>query len=219
MSIHPDTQRAFEVHVGAYIEEECSELPLIEHKELRSLLPWKDLEVVCIGCGGGDECAFFIRHGAKSVLGVEPSHALTEIARLRHPGIEFKTADFETLKYQPKTADVIYCAHVLHYLPEWRESLAVAKQLLRDGGHLLITLHHPLEWALSSSSFIQQPRYLSIESVRAKFFGSCEVVYYPRPISLMLNAFAEAKLKLVSCSEPKPDNSEVPLFVSFLLQA
>ena len=54
-----------------------------EWETLRKLLPdFKDKRVLDLGCGYGWHCIYAMEHGASSVVGVDISHKMLEVAKI-----------------------------------------------------------------------------------------------------------------------------------------
>ena len=64
-----------------------------EWETLRKLLPdFKDKRVLDLGCGYGWHCIYAMEHGASSVVGVDISHKMLEVAKEKthFPQVEYK---------------------------------------------------------------------------------------------------------------------------------
>lgn len=74
-----------------------------EWETLRKLLPdFKDKRVLDLGCGYGWHCIYAMEHGASSVVGVDISHKMLEVAKEKthFPQVEYKCCAIEDVNSQ-----------------------------------------------------------------------------------------------------------------------
>ena len=94
-----------------------------------------------VGCGGGLLAESLAGEGAESILGVDASEEMLEVARLHA-----MAGDLSNLEYRRGTAeelegqfDVVCCLEVLEHVPRPTELIAACARLTRPGGHLLVS--------------------------------------------------------------------------------
>ena len=94
-----------------------------------------------VGCGGGLLTESLAGEGADSVLGLDASEEMLEVARLHA-----MAGDFSNLEYRRGTAeelegefDVVCCLEVLEHVPRPAELIAACARLTRPGGYLLVS--------------------------------------------------------------------------------
>ena len=81
-----------------------------EWETLRKLLPdFKDKRVLDLGCGYGWHCIYAMEHGASSVVGVDISHKMLEVAKEKthFPQVEYKCCAIEDVEFPEESFDVI----------------------------------------------------------------------------------------------------------------
>ncbi|MBS8048932.1 class I SAM-dependent methyltransferase, partial [Streptococcus suis] len=81
-----------------------------EWETLRKLLPdFKDKRVLDLGCGYGWHCIYAMEHGASSVVGVDISHKMLEVAKgkTHFPQIEYECCAIEDVDFPEESFDVI----------------------------------------------------------------------------------------------------------------
>lgn len=94
-----------------------------------------------VGCGGGLLSESLAAGGADSVLGLDASQEMLEVARLHA-----EAGNVKNLEYQLGAAeelngefDVVCCLEVLEHVPRPGELLAECSRLTRPGGHVFIS--------------------------------------------------------------------------------
>ena len=92
-----------------------------EWETLRKLLPdFKDKRVLDLGCGYGWHCIYAMEHGASSVVGVDISHKMLEVAKEKthFPQVEYKCCAIEDVEFPEESFDVILSSLAFHYKRE-----------------------------------------------------------------------------------------------------
>jgi len=131
--------------------------------------------VLDVGCGAGQELLPFVRERGAAGVGVDNSPDAGRAARslfAEHaPGarVAFLRAEAEALPFAPGTFDVVVCRLALPYMNNAR-SLSEMARVLREGGVLLLKIHHPRYYlgeaaravaSLSPLSFVHAARVLA----------------------------------------------------------
>ncbi|MBS0123268.1 methyltransferase domain-containing protein [Thetidibacter halocola] len=116
-------------------------LPLID-AYLDRLDPPEGGLIVDIGCGtGGVTRRIADRFGQASVLGIEPSNALTDKARALvgdRANLEFRLGDGAALGLADASADIAILHTVLSHVADPAPLVAEAARILRPGGTLVV---------------------------------------------------------------------------------
>ena len=117
----------------------------LEKRFLEMLLPpVAGLDVVDLGCGTGRWLALFQGMQPKSLLGVDSSAEMLEVARRKLRGAaRFEHADCAEASFESCSADLVLCNFVLSYLEDAGAFVAKVRKLLRAGGSVFITDVHP----------------------------------------------------------------------------
>jgi len=115
---------------------------------LTDLLPEPDgLRVLDAGCGDGSHAAALADRGA-DVIGVDASEGMVDRARERYGDrdrLEFRRGDL-TEGLDPIAddgVDLILCQHVLSHVPALEPVAAEFARVLRPGGSVVLSTHHP----------------------------------------------------------------------------
>ncbi|MGE5392286.1 MAG: class I SAM-dependent methyltransferase [Candidatus Saccharibacteria bacterium] len=181
------------------------------------------LEVLCIGCGSGEECDRLKKLGAAKVVGIDISRGLIEQAKYAFPGVEFLVMDMEKMNFPDSSFDFIYSSLTLHYAKEWTGILRNAFRILRLEGRVLFSTHHPIKWGAESAREGKRSSvllgyykyddekekweifgdYLNTRRVQGKWFDELEVAYYHKPLSEILREIRESGFVVSDFLEPK----------------
>jgi SAM-dependent methyltransferase len=192
----------------------------LERPAVRSLIPipLSDLTILDAGCGSGAHAHWLLDHGA-DVIGFDLSPAMIEETQRRCPGRgRFFVADFaEPLPLEPRSVDGITCSLALHYLRDWTVPLRSFADVLRPDGWAVISLEHPFGPPLMS----QKGGYFDTELVSDTWTKAGVVVtqwYWRRPLSAVMDAFADQGFVVERIVEAQPSAEAVRRFPDELTQ-
>ena len=111
-------------------------------------------DVVDVACGTGDLSIAFAKAGARSVLGVDFTQAMLDIAvtktRIQGYSIEYLQGDAMHLALPDASADIVSIAFGIRNVQEPTKALAEFYRILRPGGRLTI-----LEFSTPPNSLIR----------------------------------------------------------------
>lgn len=192
---------------------------LIIDPALAALLP--DLSgktVLDLGCGDGKHCADFIVRGAKTVVGIDISEKMLQIAQTQNANdairyIKMSMTDIAGLQ---ETFDFIYSNMAFHYIEDFAAFAKTLFNILNPGGLLLFSQEHPVITATMDGkghfnkslsgkklSYVFSDYGIPGERVTRWFVDG--VVKYHRRISDILNALTSAGFVIESVEEPLPE--------------
>jgi SAM-dependent methyltransferase len=162
--------------------------------------------VLDVGCASGGLSEGFVERGA-SVVGIDLNPRLIERARERLGSrAEFRVADISApLAFESSSFDVVAASLVLHYLKDWGPSLREFARILRPGGHLVLSTHHPtqdVEIATPPAPYFET---VLLTDTWRKGGQEFQVRFYHRPISAIVDALADAGFLIERIPEPVPD--------------
>ncbi|MCD2187984.1 class I SAM-dependent methyltransferase [Actinomycetospora soli] len=163
------------------------------------------LDVLDLGCGPGVTTAALVGRGAR-VTGVDGSAPLVAHAQGLSDAA-FVVHDLAApLPFPPTTFDLVVSGLVLHYLPDWSAVLGEVARVLRPGGRLVASVHHPLTDVDIPSL---EPHGTYLESYRVADtwrLGDEDVVvrFFHHPLGAMTAWIAGAGLALTDLVEPRP---------------
>lgn len=163
--------------------------------------------VLELGCAAGGLTEQLVAAGAE-VVGLDREPRLIDLARRRlGSAADFRVADLDEPLSMLETAsmDCVVASLVLHYLEDWAPLLGELHRLLRPGGALVFSIHHPITgWALSD-----QADYHCVELIQETWDWDGVPVtaqMYRRPLSAIFGSLRDAGFAVETVDEPLPDS-------------
>jgi len=171
------------------------------------------LNVLDVGCGTGYLSRKLYEQGA-SVVGIDFSNKMIQIARSKTPFIDFRVDSCSNLTtVKDSSVDVIIANYVLMDTPDLDGTMNAFYRVLQDKGIAIIIFSHPcfpqgsttvtseedgIDYHWNSSYFDQEKR---IDPPWAHF--KSEFIWFHRPLSDYWKAFKVAGFNVVDFEEPR----------------
>jgi len=158
-------------------------------------------------CGTG-------RHAAKlselghSVIGVDTTDAMLEIARKKVPDADFRRGRLEDLPLDDESVDVVTCSLALTHVPDLGPVMREFARVLRPGGTVVLSDMHPFNTMMGGG-------IAGWGSDITK--GIPYVVNLVHQMSDYVAAFNAAGLSIVACVEPRFGDAQVERVPSYAL--
>jgi len=187
---------------------------------LRAMLPpLAGLRVVDLGCGFGWFSRWAAAEGAASVLGLDVSQRMLEVAvrETADPRITYRRADLDAVELDAGAFDLAYSSLALHYLVDVDRLLAGVRTALGPGGVLVASVEHPIYTAPSDPAFVSGPsgrpvwpvdRYLD-RGRRVTDWLAPGVVKYHRTLSDYVGGLLAAGFTLTALEEWGPTDEQL----------
>ncbi len=161
------------------------------------------LQVLDAGCSAGWYSQQFADRGAK-VTSVDMSREMVSLTKkLMCNRAEVLCLDLEKpLPFEDSSYDMIISSLTLHYLKNWRETFSEFSRILKPGGSLLLSIHHPL----TDLQLLKNAHYFSTELIVDEWHKegkTYEVPFYRRPLSEIFNTLLP-HFVIKKVVEPKP---------------
>jgi SAM-dependent methyltransferase len=181
---------------------------LYERPATMQLLPDVDgARVLDAGCAAGWYSIELARRGA-TVTAIDSSATLVDYAKRRietaklGDQIALRVADLsEPLDFiADNTMDGIVSSLVLHYIRDWGPTLLEFRRILKPGGWLLFSTHHP---ATDARRF-EPERYLETELIDDYWEWVGTVRFFRRPLSGVIQSVVDAGFVIEKLVEPLP---------------
>lgn len=166
--------------------------------------------VLDAGCGSGPLAAR-LQAGGATLTGFDASPTMVALARGRlGAGADLHVADLaEPLPFPDAAFDDVVASLVLHYLREWSAPLCELHRVLRPGGRLIASVHHPIMHKMlhPEADYFAEVQW----SEEYTFAGQQGVLsYWHKPLHAMVEAFTDAGYAITTISEPPYDPDTPP---------
>lgn len=159
--------------------------------------------VLDAGCGPGILAEILVERGAR-VTALDVSTEMARLARRRlgdRAGV--LRADLgEPLPLAPASFDLVVASLVLHYLRDWAGPLGELHRVLRPGGRLVASIHHPFAYRHLAVGSYHALELVADEWVKGGTAYS--VHFYHRPLGQVVDAVVGAGFALERLAEPRP---------------
>jgi ubiquinone/menaquinone biosynthesis C-methylase UbiE len=178
---------------------------LYERPATLALLPdVEGMHVLDAGCGSGWYADWLVRHGA-NVVAVDRSAQMVTLAERRLNGrAQVMQGDVSALAslVHNGTFDLIVSSLVLHYLADLPAIFAEWARVLKPGGSLVFSTHHPVRPAS-----LLDPGYLQAQLIEERWGWLGEMMrYYQRPLCDLTEPLAAAGFVIERMCEPTPSD-------------
>lgn len=173
-----------------------------ERPAMLSLLPpLAGLEVLDVGCGSGWYAETMIAAGARvTSFDLNPEFVSLARARLGDRGQVHRADLAEPLGFAATGAfDLVVAPLVLHYLEDWRRPFAEFARVLRPGGRLVFSTHHPfMDWRT-----FDLPDYFATVAVEDEW-DIGKVRFWRRPLTRIVDDLGATGFVVERLVEPQP---------------
>lgn len=191
---------------------------LLEQPAMMNLLPdLKGKTVLDLGCGFGIDCKYFADNGAKSIVGVDISKKMINLAKEINSDtkIEYINMSISDISKLDIKFDLIYSSLAFHYIEDFEGLMNNAFSLLNNNGILLFSQEHPIVTCSvnDSNHYINDEKnkpcaYViydySVSGKRKTFWYVDGVEKYHRTFSEIINAVINAGFTVEKVEEPLP---------------
>lgn len=175
-----------------------------ERPAVRALLgDVRGLDVLDAGCAAGEHSAWLVANGAR-VVALDASEAMVRLARARLGAtVRVLRADLaRPLPLADASFDVVVSSLTLHYVERWVPALRELARVLRPGGRLVVSTHHPF----LTLDMVED--YHALQRVDDAFRDFADepvpVRYFHRPLEQIVADVREAGFVLRGLREPRP---------------
>jgi SAM-dependent methyltransferase len=181
--------------------------PGVPTDDLGMLPEVDDLDVVELGCGGGQLGVGVAERGAGEVIGVDLSRSQLEFATelvVEHDvPMTVLEGDVQRLPLADDVADLAVSAYVLQWVPSLEATFAEAARILRPGGTLVCSLPHPFYGVFDTENGGFERSYHTPEAVRYDESGiDADQILHYRRVSDLLKALRDTGFTLDRFVEP-----------------
>ncbi|MHA2206679.1 MAG: class I SAM-dependent methyltransferase [Candidatus Thorarchaeota archaeon] len=152
-----------DVHYGPYGPGE---------KELGVIGGVQDLDVLELGCGGGQNIIVLKKWGARTAVGFDNSESQLNYARKlaesQNVDVRFIKGNMEDLSdFSDSTFDLVVSSHAMNYVNDIQAVFNESSRVMRTGGRIVVCLTHPI-WnvvadALEGRALCELKNYFMLE--------------------------------------------------------
>ncbi|EGG36267.1 class I SAM-dependent methyltransferase [Paenibacillus sp. HGF5] len=201
--------KAYDKLAGDYerhVDSQSGHNAFYERPAMLGMLP-KNMErmsVLDAGCAAGWYTEQLIQRGAR-VTAIDLSPSMIEACK-RRVGSEatIVACDLtEALPFANEAFDYIVSSLTLHYIEEWLPTFREFQRVLKPGGSLIFSVHHPF---MDFKHFDRQDyfaRELLTEIWNKPESGPVEVAFYRRPMQEIINVTSSC-FSIEEIVEPQP---------------
>jgi len=190
---------------------------LFEKPALFSLLPnMNDKSILDLGCGYGENCIEFVRHGAKHVVGIDISQKMLAIAKNENSNskIEYKNIPMEDICMLDENFDIIVSSLAVHYVEDFTGLVKNVYDLLNVNGSFIFSQENPINTCFTNGNrwtkdadgkilFANISNY-SFDGKRESKWFIDDVIKYHRTFSSIINILIDANFRIEKLLEPVP---------------
>ncbi len=184
-----------------------------EFGAFRSMLPaLAGLRMLDLGCGYGFLCDYLRKQGAASVVGVDISTKMLEVARREHadPQISYMNCALEDAEFVAGSFDLVTSSLALHYVEHYEQACANVARWLTPGGTFAFSVEHPIvtadqtHWCLDETG---QKRHWAVDNYRSEGRRDMHwfvdgVIKYHRTLETYLNTLVDRGFSIARVLEP-----------------
>ena len=171
--------------------------------------------VLDLGCGYGWHCIYAMENGASSVVGVDISHKMLEVAKgkTHFPQIEYECCAIEDVDFPEESFDVILSSLAFHYVADYENLIKKIYRMLKAGGNLVFTVEHPVFTAHGTQDWYYNEKGEILhfpvdnyyyEGKRTAMFLEEKVTKYHRTLTTYLNTLLSNGFIINHIVEPQP---------------
>lgn len=186
-----------------------------EWQTLEQMLPdFQGKRVLDLGCGFGWHCQYAIDHGAATVVGVDLSAKMLEVAKAKSdPRITYLHASIEAVEFPNASFDVVLSSLALHYIESFEGIAAKVAGWLTQGGVFVFSAEHPIFTAQGSQDWYYDAEGALLhfpvdnyfyEGKRETTFLGEQVVKYHKTLTTYLSTLLQHGFELTGVVEPQP---------------
>jgi SAM-dependent methyltransferase len=186
-----------------------------EWQILKTMLPpFSGKKILDLGCGFGWHCCYAVEHGAETVIGVDISKKMLEIARKKNTSknITYINSSIEDVSFEPNCFDVILSSLAFHYIELFDEVVEKIYTWLDNNGVFIFSVEHPIftsegkqDWYYDKQGNILHwpvDNYFFEGSREAIFLGE-KMTKYHRTLTSYLKTLLKYGFSLLDINEPK----------------
>lgn len=192
-----------------------------EWETLKGLLPdFNGKRLLDLGCGYGWHCIYAMENGAESVVGIDISSKMLEVAKekTKFPEVSYKCIAMEDMDFDDESFDVVLSSLAFHYISNFESIVKKIYGYLKKSGQFIFSVEHPIftsygsqDWYYGDNGEILHfpvDNYYYEGKRSANFLGD-EVIKYHRTLTTYINTLLKNNFNIKVVIEPCPTETQV----------
>ena len=190
---------------------------LIEIPAFRKIVPdVKNKKILDLGCGYGENDRYYKDLGAKSVLGLDISTHMINMANKYNKlkDIDYKVMAMEDISKINDKFDIVISSLAFHYIKDYNKLIKDIYNLLNKDGYLIFSQEHPLTTCIKYTENVKKGhtiidnKYFGLFSdynrigMRTKQWFGKDVIKYHRTFTELINGLVENGFSIEKIEEP-----------------
>lgn len=194
-----------------------------EWETLKGILPdFKNKHVLDLGCGYGWHCIYAMEQGSASVVGVDISKKMLEVAKSKtqFEQVKYSCSAIEDIAFAAESFDLVLSSLALHYVADFDVVLKKIHSCLKKGGSFVFSVEHPIFTAYGTQDWYRDnngeilhfpvDNYFYEGKRTANFLGE-DVVKYHKTMTTYINGLLCNGFEIQSVVEPEPSQQMIDL--------
>lgn len=206
---------------------------LIEIPNFRKIVPnVSGKKILDLGCGYGENDKYFKELGAESVLGIDISNHMIDIAKKlnKTDKVNYKIIPMEDISSINDKFDIVISSLAFHYIKDYDKLIKDINSLLNINGYLVFSQEHPFTTctkytkSLLKGHTIIDGKYYGVFSdynrsgVRTKRWFNEDVIKYHRNFSEIINVLIKNGFNVEEIEEPCPSEDIIKINPKYVNQ-
>ena len=169
----------------------------------------KNKDVLDLGCGSGVFTKKVYSMGTKSMVGLDISEGLINIAKKENPRIKFYIGNASKTPFKNSQFDLITSSLMIQYLKNLEPAFKEVSRILKKGGFFIFSISHPLVGLLSKIKIKNKKRmciepYFQNRRVVWEIADGAEVVDYQHTFESIIEPLVNSGFIIEKSIEPRP---------------
>lgn len=186
-----------------------------EWKTFEKMLPnFKGKRVLDLGCGFGWHCQYAIEHEASTVVGVDISEKMLNVAKQKtSKDIKYIKEPLEIVDFTESSFDIVISSLAFHYLASFEDIAGKVHSWLKQNGDFIFSVEHPVFTAFGTQDWYRDAEgkilhfpvdnYFVEGKREANFLGE-NVIKYHKTLTTYLNGLLKSGFEIIGVVEPQP---------------
>lgn len=193
-----------------------------EHAAFEALLPpVTGMRVLDLGCGAGQLSHWLADHDAASVVGVDLSERMLDLAAREwsHDRVRYVRASIDAVQFDAASVDLVVSSLAFHYVPDFAGLMANIGRWLVPGGSLVFSMENPLYLSRATSKGWLTDEAGNVtgwgidrygeEGLRVESWFIDGVQKYHRTVASIVNAVIDGGMVVERMVEPVPSAADI----------